>query len=137
MDMPVLSRTTLMQKKKRKKLSSKDCKAISERLKGSHNPRWNEGKYINKGGYVFIRSHDHPYADVRGYVFEHRLVMEKHIGRHLLPTEIVHHIDGNVRNNTIENLMLYSSHAVHMKEHMLKIHAQRREQNGTNSISNN
>lgn len=38
--------------------------------------------------------------------------MEKHIGRPLLSTEAVHHIDGNKLNNKIENLMLMTK-----KEH--------------------
>lgn len=37
---------------------------------------------------------------------EHRLLMENHIGRKLLPSENVHHIDGNTLNNDIENLQI-------------------------------
>jgi len=37
-------------------------------------------------------------------MFEHRLVMEQHLGRYLLPTEIVHHRDSNRQNNDISNL---------------------------------
>lgn len=37
---------------------------------------------------------------------EHRLVMEKSIGRFLNENEVVHHIDENPRNNSIENLRL-------------------------------
>lgn len=37
---------------------------------------------------------------------EHRLVMEKFIGRKLLRNEIVHHIDGDKKNNDIKNLQL-------------------------------
>jgi hypothetical protein len=39
---------------------------------------------------------------------EHRLVMAQHLGRALLPTESVHHRDGNRRNNALTNLELWS-----------------------------
>ena len=39
-------------------------------------------------------------------IYEHRYVMEQHIGRKLKKGEEVHHIDGNKMNNSIENLML-------------------------------
>ena len=47
---------------------------------------------------------------------EHRLIMEKHLGRRLSPNETVHHIDGNVDNNDISNLRLMDK-KTHAKLH--------------------
>ena len=49
------------------------------------------------------------YLDIKtqdGWKLEHRLVMEKHIGRKLERWEEVHHIDGNKHNNALSNLYL-------------------------------
>lgn len=50
----------------------------------------------------------------------HRVLMEKKIGRQLLPGETVHHLDGNKRNNTIDNLVLFASQAEHARLHNTK-----------------
>ena len=47
----------------------------------------------------------------------HRVEMERILGRKLKPGEIVHHIDGDKRNNSPENLMLLPSQAEHARLH--------------------
>lgn len=53
-------------------------------------------------------------------VLQHREVMEKHVGRKLLSTEIVHHKDEDKHNNSIDNLEILSpsAHAKHHAEHV-------------------
>ncbi len=84
---------------------------------GSKNNKWNGGKAISSHGYIQILMPNHPYCDIRGYVYEHRLVMEKHLGRYLSPNEIVHHLDENKTNNSIENLKIMTNEE-HIKLHM-------------------
>jgi len=47
---------------------------------------------------------------------EHRFVMEKHLGRRLNSSEVVHHIDGDASNNDIDNLRLMNQ-SEHTKLH--------------------
>jgi hypothetical protein len=37
---------------------------------------------------------------------EHRLIMEEFLGRRLTRREVVHHINGNTKDNALENLQL-------------------------------
>jgi len=50
-----------------------------------------------------------------GYVGEHRLVVAQALGRALLRSEVVHHVDHNPRNNRLENLMLFASNQDHKR----------------------
>lgn len=58
--------------------------------------------------YKLIYQPEHPNSDKKGYVREHRLVIENNIGRYLLDNEVVHHIDGNTLNNDLSNLQILS-----------------------------
>lgn len=70
-----------------------------------------EGAVVRSGKYLMRRVPvDHPHAAMAhssGYVLEHRLVMAEALGRDLLPTETVHHIDDQAKHdNRLENLQL-------------------------------
>lgn len=49
----------------------------------------------------------------------HRWIMSQHLGRELLPTEHVHHINGNPLDNRIENLMVMDG-SEHLRMHRTK-----------------
>ena len=86
---------------------------------GSEHPGWKGGINKNKGdGYIGIWSPNHPRKDGGNYVFEHTLNYEKATG--FLPgkNEVLHHIDLDKHNNSIENLYLCNN-----KKH-LQIHRQ-------------
>ena len=84
---------------------------------GAKNNRWKGGIKNKASGYIYLKADNHPYANCDGYVAEHRLVMEKHLGRYLKPKEVVHHIDSNKKNNKINNLMLFINDNEHQKHH--------------------
>lgn len=83
---------------------------------------WKGGRQrCKRDGYIRVYAPGHPFAvkatnAVGGYVLEHRLVMEKVIGRYMHPDEDVNHINGIKDDNRPENLRLVS-HYAHFEEH--------------------
>jgi hypothetical protein len=91
-----------------KMLASRTCIDCYESPSGSKNGNWRGGHTYHKKGYRMVAVPGHPRARAAGsYVFEHILVMEDHLGRHLLSDETVHHVNGIRDDNRIENLELW------------------------------
>lgn len=53
--------------------------------------------------------------------YEHRVLMERHLGRRLSEREVVHHRNGNERDNRLENLRLMRTHSEHITLHFAQI----------------
>jgi hypothetical protein len=110
-------------KKGNSKTCSRDCYKIYRhnisKIFGEGNPNWKGGRYIDKHGYILVMNKEHPFANNMGYVREHRLVVEKAIGRFLTKGEVVHHINHVRNDNRLENLQLLSKvehDSMHLKE---------------------
>lgn len=84
---------------------------------GERNASYSGGRFVGANGYVYELAYDHPNKDCRGYVLEHRRVMERSIGRYLAEDEVVHHKDRNRQNNDIKNLQLLANQSEHLKLH--------------------
>lgn len=67
---------------------------------------YHNGHILTWNGYRMINKPSHPLSDSKGYVREHRLVMEDYLNRYLDEQEVVHHIDEDKLNNSIDNLEL-------------------------------
>ena len=76
-------------------------------------------KKESQGKYIFVIVPGHPMSDLRGRVLEHRYVMSQHLGRILSKNEVVHHKEGNTKNNNINNLKLMDRDD-HNKHHRRK-----------------
>ena len=96
--------------------------------RGKLSGNWKGGRRY-RGDYVmvFVEPEDffYPMANRYGqrgkYIMEHRLVMARHLGRCLLPWEVVHHKNGIKDDNRFENLELLTN-SEHISNHVKGYH---------------
>lgn len=93
------------------------CPICSRRGRSNH--RWAGGRFKStRSGYILVwidkDNPYHPMARKTSYVFEHRLVMARHLGRCLEPWEVIHHKNGIKDDNRLENLELLPSRLAHL-----------------------
>ena len=123
-----IERRTVSQALTGKILPPEVCKKVSDRAKerqqGANHSCWKGGRLVVTRGYILIWKKGHPAASRKGYVMEHRLIMEEIVGRYLTDEEEVHHKNFIHGDNAPDNLQLFPNHAEHMKAHKgnLKTH---------------
>lgn len=84
------------------------------RKKPTYRPRRSDGTFIDRWGYVQVKTSDKPGA--MAYTSQHVMVAQAALGRPLLEGEVVHHVDGNKQNNQPDNLFV-CSRSDHRKLH--------------------
>ena len=68
-------------------------------------------------GYVMRLVTEHPFANSRGYVAEHRLVYEEYLSDFLPKNAVIHHINRQRDDNDLNNLEYMPEQARHAKHH--------------------
>ena len=103
----------IMSEEIRRKIS----KTMKRRLKGEKHHLWRGGKTISEMGYILIKKPNHPFRNSRGYVREHRIILEIHLGYMLCGKECPHHINRIKNDNRLENLILFKNQSAHSRFH--------------------
>ncbi len=82
------------------------------------NSNWRGGRSVTEHGYILLRvGVEHHLADVRGYAYEHRVVAEQVMGRHLRSGEIAHHKNGIRSDNRPQNIEIIDGISHHWLKH--------------------
>jgi len=99
------------------KVSEVIRKKISDNVKGHKAWNWKGGRIKTSQGYILIWKPKHPNVIKKRYVSEHRLIMEKKLGRYLTKKEVVHHENDIRDDNRIKNLRLFKNQNEHKRWH--------------------
>ena len=98
---------------------TKNCFGVKKRSLSDGWKEWEYSKIVKKGCYFYAVVPEHPKSNDAGYVLEHRVVAENMIKRLLENDEVVHHIDGDKKNNIQQNLMVMTR-SEHTRVHQSK-----------------
>lgn len=98
---------------------SRKCKgSFMKTQTGQQAIHWKNARTNHNGGYFIITRECKPQL-------EHRFVMEEFLGRKLSKNEHIHHLNGNKKDNKLENLILLTN-SEHKRLHLMgNKHAQR------------
>lgn len=91
---------------KRKDRQKRFCGKVCANRHTARNRVSTTYRRLTTRGYVEVWNPAHPMAQKSGYMMEHRLIMATHLGRSLLPEEVVHHKNEVKTDNRLENLEL-------------------------------
>lgn len=94
------------------------CSGHSVKKLREQSHQWKGGRRMNDHGYIVLYMPEHPNANSKGYVAEHRFIMSELLGRPLTRKEHVHHKNEDKADNRLENLELLSE-SEHRRLHNL------------------
>jgi hypothetical protein len=99
---------TLKPSQAHRQFCTKRCEADHKIVRPTGRTHNGRPVLLNFQGYLTVYEPTHPYGGRNGRILEHRLVVERALGRHLMTNEHVDHIDQDKTNNDLSNLQVMS-----------------------------
>lgn len=103
--------TEFTPRRKGQQFCSRRCAALNGSRVSAANPKPRRAT-VKSDGYLMEWD-----AEQGKYLYQHRLVMERHLGRPLTSVEVVHHVNHQRDDNRLENLHLCANQGEHRRLH--------------------